>query len=126
MEDLYHIFNDLKPLLQKYSPPLISKIDVQGNYDLWSSKSIVIDGRKYKEIYFAALVIRKQYVGFYFMPVYTESEIKHVFGEELLNILRGKSCFHIKKLDDTLVDQIRSALKIGFDYYQKNGWIEPQ
>jgi hypothetical protein len=123
MEDLFQIFNTLKPLLLEYSPPLTPKNDAEGNYDLWSPQNVVIGGRKYKEVYFASLVIQKNYVGFYFMPVYMDSGIKNILGAELLNKLKGKSCFHIKKLDDTLLEQIRSALKIGFDYYQKNGWV---
>jgi hypothetical protein len=34
-----------------------------------------------------------------------------------------KPCFHIKKLTPELVEQIRQALKIGFDLYKKNGWV---
>ena len=86
-------------------------------------KDLVIDGRKRKEIFFASLMIQKDYVGFYFMPVYAESEITRVFAPELVKLLKGKSCFHIKKLDEQLLKQIESALEIGFQLYRERGWV---
>ena len=61
--------------------------------------------------------------GFYFMPVYAEADLKAVFAPELLKLLKGKSCFHIKKLDPALLDQIKSALQVGYEAYQARGWV---
>lgn len=121
--DLAIIFSSIKDLLTEYSPPFTAKTDKPGGYDLWSIKDLVIDGRKRKEVYFAGLVQYKSYIGFYYMPVYAEPDIKTVFEPELLRLLKGKSCFHIKKLDDELVRQIRSALEIGFKAYRERGWV---
>jgi hypothetical protein len=123
MNDLQAIFDTLKPLLQAYQPPLAPKADAATSFDLWSFKALEIEGRKRKEVFFAALIIQKSYVGFYFMPVYVNSELVTVFQPELLRCLKGKSCFHIKKLDETLLAQIESALKIGFEMYQQRGWV---
>lgn len=123
MEDLPPIFNEIKALMQAYAPPLTAKMDDSSHYDLWSIKDLVIEGRKRKEVYFAGLVIQKSYVGFYYMPIYANTELKTVFAPDFLKLLKGKSCFHIKKLDDALKEQIRAALKIGYENYQKNGWI---
>jgi hypothetical protein len=113
----------LKPLLQAYQPPLIPKTDTERDFDLWSLKPMVIDGRKRKEIFFAGLIIQKAHVGFYFMPIYAETDLKTVFKPELLRLLKGKSCFHIKKLDDELPLQLEAALKIGYAQYQERGWV---
>lgn len=121
--DLTQIFNQVKTLMQAYAPPLISKMEDAAHYDLWSLKDLVIEGRKRKEVYFVGLIVQKSYVGFYYMPVYARPELKTVFAPELLKLLKGKSCFHLKKLDDALLEQIRAALKIGFEQYQKNGWV---
>lgn len=123
MNDLQVIFDTLKPLLQAYAPPLIPPVDTSTRFELWSVKPLVIEGRKRKEVFFASLIIQKAYVGFYFMPVYVETELKNVFQPELLRCLKGKSCFHIKKLDETLLGQIETALKIGFELYQQRGWV---
>jgi hypothetical protein len=120
--DLNTIFLSLKNLLSPYAPPLVPKLDDASRYDLWSIKDLMIEGRKRKEVYFAGLVIQKGYVGFYFMPVYAETDLKAVFAPELLRLLKGKSCFHIKKLTPELLDQVKSALQIGYEAYQARGW----
>jgi hypothetical protein len=123
MDDPEQIFEAIKNLMQVYVPPLTPKINDSSHFDLWSVKDLVIDGRKRKEVYLAGLVIQKSYVGFYYMPVYALQDLKSVFAPEFIKLLKGKSCFHVKKLDDFLIEQIRVALKIGFEEYQKNGWV---
>lgn len=127
MNDLQAIFDTLKPLLQSYTPPLTARVDTPARYELWSVKPtaepLLVEGRKRSEVFFASLIIQKAYVGFYFMPVYVETELKTIFQPELLRLLKGKSCFHIKKLDAALLGQIEAALKIGFELYQQRGWI---
>jgi hypothetical protein len=123
VDNRQEIFNALKPLLKEYEPPLVAAIDTDADYGLVSKKEVVIAGRKRKEVFFASVEIQKQFVGFYYMPVYAEPDIKNVFQPELLALLKGKSCFHIKKLTPELVEQIRQALKIGFEMYKQNGWV---
>jgi hypothetical protein len=123
MDNRSEIFQQLKPLLQTYTPAMQPKVDDESHFDLWSVRNVVINGRKYKEVYFAGLVIQKSYVGFYYMPIYANTELSRHFPPELLKLLKGKSCFHIKKLDEALLEQIRAALKTGFEMYQERGWV---
>jgi hypothetical protein len=123
MSDLDEIFQAVKTLLQTYAPPLTAKTDEAQRYELWSVKDLIIEGRKRKEVFFAGLIVQKGYVGFYFMPVYTDTDLKPVFAPELLKLLKGKSCFHLKKLEPALLDQIRAALQAGFEIYQNRGWV---
>ncbi len=123
MPELKTLFDSLKPLLQKYNPPLAPKTDNDTTYDLWSFRPVEIEGRRKKEIFFAALIIQKAYVGFYFMPVYAEPEMKKIFAPALLKLLKGKSCFHVKSLTPALCRQIESALAAGFALYRERGWV---
>ena len=123
MDELKAIFGAIKPLLQAYQPPLVPKTDNERYFDLWSPKPIVIDGRKKKEVFFAGLIIQKDYVGFYFTPIYAETDLKTVFKPEQQLRLKGKSCFHVKKLDEELLRQIEAALRVGFERYQQRGWV---
>ncbi len=122
MDELHLIFASIKTLMQAYTPALSPKMDDNSHYDLWSIKDLIIDGRKRKEVYFAGLIIQKSYVGFYYMPIYVHTELRTAFEPELLKLLKGKSCFHIKANDPVLLEQIRTALQIGFKIYQQNGW----
>jgi len=121
--DLSQIFKRLKKLLKKYENPLKSKYNQKSYYDLWSFKDIEILGRKRKEVYFSAVRIQSDYVGFYYMPIYVDTSLKKVFEPELLKLLKGKSCFHVKSLDRKLEKQIEKALKIGYQLYKKRGWV---
>jgi len=123
MDDRLTIYSRIKALLSVYSPPLVARSDFEGRYELWSEKAIEVEGRKPKEVYFGGLIIQSAYVGFYFMPVYVQSEIAALFRPELLARLKGKSCFHITKLDDTLEDAIRDALAQGWRLYIERGWV---
>jgi len=119
------IFRELKALLQPYCPPLVERgvTTAKLQYHLWSIKDIEIAGRNRKAVYFAGIIIQKGYVGFYYMPAYTNAELKKFFPPELLRLLKGKSCFHIKELSLKLLRQIRQALRLGFRQYNTRCWI---
>lgn len=123
-ENLIEIYVRLKNILKQYEEPLIARFDLDSRYDLWSVKDVVIDGRKKKEVFFAGLIIQSSYVGFYYMPIYAEPEkMKELFSPELLKLLKGKSCFHIKKLNEALEKEIEYALKEGYELYMEKGWV---
>ena len=124
--DLDAIFDRLETSLRRYVPPFVARTGgVKGKRDcqLWSEKAVEIAGRKRDEVSFAGLIVQKGYVGFYFMPVYTHAEQTAVFAPELLALLKGKSCFHVKRLDDALVGHVDAALATGFDLYRERGWV---
>ena len=124
--DLDEIFDRLEASLRRFAPPLAARTGgVKGKRDcqLWSEKAVEVAGRKRDEVYFAGLIVQKGYVGFYFMPVDTHSEQTAVFAPELLALLKGKSCFHMKRLDDELAGHIDAALATGFDLYRERGWV---
>lgn len=122
-EQLTDIFQRLKVILKEYEGPFRPKFDLDSKYDLWSFKELEIAGRKRKELYFAGIIIQSKYVGLYYMPIYTDTDLKDVFEPELLKLLKGKSCFHIKELNPHLEKQIRKALKIGFKLHKARGWV---
>jgi hypothetical protein len=117
------IFRELKKLMKKYEHPFVAKSKDDSHYDLWSIKDVEIAGRKKKEVYFAGLVIQSNYVGFYYMPIYPGFGLEKLLKKELLSTLKGKACFHIKKLDKVLLAQIWEALEIGFRVYKKKAWV---
>ena len=123
MEDLQSIFNQLKEVLAAYDPPFESRNNLPGNFGLYSKKEVTAFGRKYSEMFFAGLIIQKSYVGFYFMPVYTNPQLKASLDPALLKMLKGKSCFYIKKVSPEVVENIRQALEVGFACFQDQGWV---
>ena len=122
-EDLLPLFAEVKELLDPYVQRLTARKDEPGYFDLWSEKDIVIDGRKRTDVYFCGVVIQKTYVGFYFMPLYADDDLSSVFGPDLLATLKGKSCFHLKRMTPELRQQIVDALDAGWRLYEDRGWV---
>jgi hypothetical protein len=125
-DELDAIFDRLEPLLAEHAPPFSVRtggVRDRRDYQLWSERDVVIDGRPRSEVYFAGLIRQKSYVGFYYMPVYAEPERKSLFAPELLKLLKGKSCVHVKRLDDGLVGHIEQALADGRELYEQRGWV---
>lgn len=121
--ELVPIYEELKKLLLPYEKGHLKAMQAAGQYHLISNKEVEIAGRKRNDIYFTSLLVQKGYIGFYYIPVYANPEIKRDLKPELLKCLKGKSCFHIKRLDDELRTQIKDALKVGHSYYEKRGWL---
>ncbi len=125
-QQLVDIFVRLKAILKTYenSSPLTPQFDLDSRYDLWSYKDLVIQWKKITERYFAGLIIQSSYVWFYFMPIYCNPElVKPLLHPDLLKLLKGKSCFHIKKLDDELLGHISDALAVWYGLYQEWWWL---
>ena len=126
--DKNEIFESLKKILLSYSKYFDEgqvKTD-KLQFHLWSKNKVLISTKiktKPKKIYFAGIIIQKNFVGFYYMPVYSQTNLKKYFESELLSLLKGKSCFHIKKLNPKLKTQIKNALELGFNQYKKRRWV---
>ena len=122
--ELIPIFENIKKILLTYQK---GSLEMVGGYGgmlcLVSQKPVVIQGRKRDELWFAGILVQKGYVGFYYMPVYANPDMKKVFKPELLKCLKGKSCFHIKKNDPVIMDQIKESLKIGYEMFKERGWL---
>lgn len=123
------IFDSLHQLLSQYSPPLKTKSGtVRGKKDfhLTIAKAVVVPGayeNRPAEVGLAAIILQKGYVGFYFMPIYIEPAFKKELASSLIKLLQGKTCFHIKKLDDDLLGHIKHALDEGVKNYKRRGWL---
>jgi len=128
-EALDAIFDRLHRLLARYSPPLKSKSGTVRNkrdFHLTIAKAVVVPGsyeNKPAEVGLAAIILQKGYVGFYFMPIYIEPDLKKKLPGALTQLLKGKTCFHIKKLDDELLEHIEIALDEGVKNYKRRGWL---
>lgn len=122
--DFIEIFQTIRAVLQPYAAlGFDNRTNSETTYDLWSDKNIVVEGSKKNEVFFASVTIHKGHVGFYYMPVYAEPEMKKMFDPALLKLLKGKSCFHIKGLDEVLLTHIESALAEGYRLYKEKGWV---
>ena len=127
-KDLEVIFSELKKVLEKYVPPFSVKTPSEAlrnkhSFELTSYKKVIIAGRSKDEVYFSGIIIQKNYVGFYYMLAYAEPEVRRQLSPEFIALLKGKSCFYIKKVNESILDQIKKALDIGLKVYREKDWI---
>ncbi|MFI5453023.1 hypothetical protein ACHMWN_12790 [Pedobacter sp. UC225_61] len=122
--DFVEIFQTIRASLQPYAANgFTARKNSDTAYELWSEKNVEIEGKIRAEVYFAGVEILKDYVAFYFMTEEDEQEIKTISQSSLLELLEEKSCFHIEKLDDILLEQITDILAKGFTIYKQKGWV---
>ena len=123
-QQLLDIFNALKKEVQPYEKGVIkARINIEGKYELWTEKpGMFAAGRMRPEIGFVTIILQSSYVGFYYMPIYTCLDVRNKLPLELLKLLKGKACFHIKTADKELLKNINQAMKVGYEAYKKNGW----
>jgi hypothetical protein len=122
-KDFDIIFTEVKKKLNKYAGKMTVTKDHEKAYELTIDKPITLAGRTYPTLFFAAGMMHKGHVGFYFFPIYTHPQSFANIPPELKKTLKGKSCFNIKKWDDTLAGQVEDLLKEGFEFYKKQGLV---
>ena len=121
--ELVPIFDAIVQLLKPYEKGnLLLRGGKGGQAALVSEKKVVIDGREKNEIWFAAALVQKGYVGFYLTPAY-DAAFQPLVHPDLLRCLKGKTCFHIKKFDKDMSAHIAKALKAGHKEFKQKGWI---
>jgi hypothetical protein len=126
---LESIFEELHKLLVPYAPPFKAgggKIDGKMDFHLMVPNAVVIPrayGGKPTEIAMASLILQKDFVGFYFMPIYLNPELKKNLPPELLKLLKGKTCFHVKAIDAQLLENVAAALALGLKSFKDRDWV---
>lgn len=113
------VFDSLRDILKKYEPRLIVLHDKPGNYYL----NTPYCERFKKEVCFGAATIKKNYVSYYFMPIYGCPEMVRDLSPELNARMQGKACFNFKEVDRELFKELAQLTKAGFDRFKKAGFI---
>lgn len=123
--ELVVIFDNIKKMMEPYDKKraLVYHADKPSQAILVSHKPVEIDGRKRDELWFVAALVQKGYVGFYYMPVHLQNDLKKYFSEAFVKSLKGKACFHIKKNTPELMADIKKAIKLGYEAYLAKGWL---
>lgn len=123
--ELVKIFDAIKKMMQPYDKKgtLILHAGTSGQANLVSHKALEIEGRKKTEMWFVSVVIQKGYVAFHYLPIYINESMGKLFSPALMKCLKGKACFNIKKNDPEILAEVQKAIKLGYEAYQKRGWV---
>lgn len=115
-ERLVNILKEHLPIL-KITSNQMEKFEVTGTIEAMQGKKKV-DG-----MYFSTIVPKPKDVRLYFFPIYTHAEQLKDIPENLRKCLKGKSCFHIKKMDESLETAIKEMVAKGIKLYQTDGLL---
>ena len=74
-------------------------------------------------MYFGSVLIQKNYVSFYLMPLYTHPELEKDLSPDLKRHKQGKACFNFKEPDLLLFVQLAALSVAGYRAYQQRGWV---
>jgi DNA replicative helicase MCM subunit Mcm2 (Cdc46/Mcm family) len=121
--DLLIIRESLAGILSASVPPLRITKNSDSVFEVTCTKEAMQGKKKVDGIYFASVVPKPADVRFYFFPIYTHVKAYEKLSNELKKCLKGKSCFHIKKLSPELEKEIDAMVKKGISLYKKENWI---
>lgn len=107
MADYASVFQSLSDILRKHGKGLTAKIDSQDNYYLERPAA----APKGRPEFFGAAQIKKSYVSYHLMPVYTSPELLDGISEELRSKMQGKSCFNFVAEDPKLFKELDALTK---------------
>lgn len=122
LTDLNEIRIYLRNIFLAHVPPLHVKADTPDNFALYGTKEAMQGKQKVDAFYFGSVVTKPKDIRLYFFPIYTHPD-QFELSFELKKSLKGKSCFHIKRLSDTMEAEIADMLAKAVDIYLKDGLI---
>ena len=113
--DFQNVFEQLKNILKPYAKNLTVKTDTADTYFLDGPYS----EKWKKELFFGSAQIKKNYVSFYFMPVYMYPELVNDISPQLKKHMQGKSCFNFKKIEPDLFKELEELTRKGVEKFRQ-------
>jgi len=122
--EITEIRESLKNTLEDFLGPLKVRVDKPTNFEVNGTIEAPQGKKMVQGIYFSSIVPKEKDVRFYFYPAYTHPEEFQDISDRLKKFKKGKSCFHVKYLDEELELEIKQMVSKAIDVYRKDGWLE--
>jgi hypothetical protein len=121
--DLSAIQTSLQNQFKKHIPPLQIRKNDAHVFEVAGTIEAMQGQQKVDGYYFGSIVPKPRDIRLYYFPIYTHAKKFEWISDELRKCLKGKSCFHIKKLTDSLENELASMIKKGIELYKKDKLI---
>ena len=109
----------LREIIKSHIGPLKIRKDGVAGLEAAGTIPTMQGKQKVDGFYFASVMPKPKDVRLYFFPIYTDVDAFQDISPELRKCLKGKSCFHIKKLDENLKGEITKMIATGIKVYQE-------
>lgn len=116
------IQSTLHELLTAHTPPLQVRIQNETTFEVAGTKPGMQGKQKVDGYYFATVMPKPKDARLYFYPMYTHAEAFNL-SPALKKCLKGKTCFHIKKMSVELETEIKEMFAQGVALYEADGLI---
>ena len=122
--DIKEIQSFLVECLKAHSSSFKIIKETEGHFEVHGTIEAMQGRKKVDGIYFASIILKPKDVRLYFFPIYTHvSEFEDLLSDGIKKCLKGKSCFHIKKLDSDLEHSFSALIAHGVKVYQSSGLL---
>lgn len=108
-DDFPAIFQRLRQLMLEAAPGMVITEDSPTNFTL---KTQWIEARTKEPAWFGWIAIKKSYVAYHVMPLYSLPALNVLVPASLENRRQGKTCFNFKKVDGALFDDLRQLTQV--------------
>lgn len=123
MSDFEAIYTELRERMIRAAASQTVVTDAPGSLVLHAP---IPNPQKPKEaMWFGAIQVKKNYVSYHLMPVYSHRELREQVSPELAKRMQGKSCFNFKKSDPVLFDELERLTAQGAAIYEKSFEVRP-
>ena len=118
--DFAGTFRVLKALLIPYAARLHAAQDTDTFYML--DGEYVPDFKR--AMPFGGVQIRRAYVSFHLLPVYSHPELLGSASDALKKRMQGKSSFNFVRPERELLVELSALVDSGFSLYERLGWVK--
>ncbi len=119
MQDLSPVYTELRKIMTPYAAKLDAKRDDES--ELYVDTKHIQKNKK--PLFFGAVQIKKSYVSFHLMPVYTKPELLESVSPELKARMQGKSCFNFAASEPKLFKELAALTKASYASYKEQGYV---
>ena len=121
--ELQEIQQKLHLLLKSFVPPLRVRKESLEIFEVCGTKQVMQGKQKVEGFYFASVVPKPKDIRFYFFPIYTHPKQFAPLSQAMQKCLKGKGCFHFKKMDEALINELSNMVALGVQLYKKDNLI---
>ena len=98
------VYQRLRAVMLDAAAGQVVAVDEPGNLVVRTAQ---IDGKTGQPGWFGTVTIKKSYVAYHIMPLYTLAALEAAVPEGLAKRRQGKTCFNVKKADEAVFAQLR-------------------
>lgn len=108
-------FDRLTGIMAPYADRLVVGTDEPGHFSPNTAHVMK------RPLFFGAVPIKKRYVSYHLMPVYSFLDLLTGVDDRLKQRMHGKSCFNVTGVDDATLAAIADLTRQGFTRYEREG-----